>query len=305
VSRKFDLTSLELFVAVCECRSITGAAELNNITASAVSKRMTQLEQVTRTPLLIRTHSGVAPTNEGSRLFEHARTVLISLEAIEREVGSSGNNLRGCVRIFANRTANAEFVPTSVARFLANPRYRNIDVQIGEMTSHEVVSGVKAGLASLGVCWAEADMEGVDWRPSSRRDRLSVVVPANHALASRDRVSFAETLDYEQVGMHSGGPVTSRLRRESVRARKALRYRVVAPTFDAMIRFVEAGLVIAIMPSEVALRYARASRIGIIQLTDGWKERQFAVCCRSRRALPKPAAELFSHLVAASESAVA
>ena len=30
------------------------------------------------------------------------------------------------------------------------------------MTSHEVVSGVKSGLATLGVCWAEADLEGVD-----------------------------------------------------------------------------------------------------------------------------------------------
>ena len=82
--------SLELFAAVCECRSITRAAELHHITASAVSKRVTQLEQLTGASLLLRTHSGVVPTNDGTRLLEHARTVLSGVEAIERELGRRG-----------------------------------------------------------------------------------------------------------------------------------------------------------------------------------------------------------------------
>ena len=302
--RKFELTSLELFVAVCECKSITHAAELHHVTASAVSKRIARLEDLTGTLLLIRTHTGVVPTNEGLRLFEHARTVLSGIETIEREMGSRGKSLRSYVGIFTNRSANAEFVSALVASFLANPRNRSVDVQIAEMTSREVVSGVKSGDAALGVCWSEADMQGVDWRPCGR-DRLAAVVPAGHPLISRERVSFAETLDYEQVGIQSGGPVTSRLRRESASARKVLRYRVVAPSFESMIRFVEAGLVIAIMPSEVALRYARGSAIGVIPLSDEWQEHRFAVCCRSRRALPRVAAELFTHLAADSDSAPA
>lgn len=294
--RKLDFTSLELFVAVCECRSITHAAESQNITASAISKRISQLEEFAGTPLLIRTSSGVAPTNEGVQLLEHARNLLYNFELLERDVGSKAGNLRGCVRVLANRSANAAFVAASVASFLATPRHRNVDVQLAEMTSHEVVSGVKNGLAALGVCWAETDMAGVEWKPS-KRDHLSVVAPMNHPLANRDRVAFAETLDYEQVGIHSGGPVTHLLRRESVRVGKVLRYRVLAPTFDAMITAVTSGLCVAIMPAMVAVRYAHSSGIAVIPLTDAWKERQFAVCCRSRRALQRPAAELFNQLV--------
>jgi DNA-binding transcriptional LysR family regulator len=297
VARKLDFTSLETFIAVCESRSITQAAELQNMTASAISKRISQLEQFAGTPLLIRTNSGVTPTNEGLQLLGHARNLLYNFELLERDVGTRAGNLRGCVRIFANRSANAAFIPATVASFLANPRYRNIDVQIGEMTSHEVVSGVKSGLATLGVCWAEADMAGVEWEPS-KRDLLSAVLPIDHPLANRDRIAFVETLDYEQVGIHSGGPVTHLLRRESVRVGKLLRYRVVAPTFDAMISAVTSGHWVAIMPARVALRYASSSGIAVIPLTDAWKERQFAVCCRSRRALPRPAAELFNHLLA-------
>ena len=300
MARKYDLSSLELFVAVCEYRSITQVAELHNITASAISKRITRLEEFAGTPLLIRTNSGVAPTNEGVRLLEHARNLLYNVELLERDLGSGAANRRGGLLIVANRSANADFVPVSVASFLADPKHRNVDVQIGEMTSHEVVSRVKGGLATLGVCWAETDMAGVEWTPS-KRDHLSAVVPINHPLANKERVAFADTLEYEQVGIYLGGPVTHLLRRESVRAGKPLRYRIMAPTFDAMIRIVESGLVVAIMPAAVALRYARGSEIAVIPLTDAWTERQFAVCCRSRRALPRPAAELFSHLVSGAD----
>ena len=300
MARKYDLSSLELFVAVCEYKSITQVAELHNITASAISKRITRLEEFAGTPLLIRTNSGVAPTNEGGRLLEHARNLLYNVELLERDIGSGAVNRRGGLLIAANRSANAELVPASVASFLADPKHRNVDVQIGEMTTHEVVSRVKAGLATLGVCWAETDMAGVEWTPS-KRDHLSAVVPTNHSLANKERMAFADTLEFEQVGLYLGGPVTHLLRRESVRVGKPLRYRVMAPTFDAMIRIVESGLVVAIMPAAIALRHARGSEIAVIPLTDAWAERQFAVCCRSRRALPRPAAELFSQLVSGAD----
>ncbi len=301
MARRLDFTSLEIFVAVCECRSIAQAAELQNITASAISKRISQLEEFAGTPLLIRTHSGVAPTNAGVQLLEHARNLLYNFELLERDVGSKAGTLRGCVRVVANRSANASFVAASVASFLASPRHRSIDVQIAEMTSHEVVAGVKSGLATLGVCWAETDMAGVEWKPS-KRDHLSAVTPINHPLANKDQIAFANTLDFDQVGMHSGGPVTHLLRRESVRVGKVLRYRILASTFDAMITAVTSGLGVAIMPTAVALRYSLSSGIAVIPLSDDWKERQFAVCCRSRRALPKPAAELFNLLLAPAES---
>src|SRR4030095_10618910 len=178
MARKYDLPSLELFVAVCEYRSITQVAELHNITASAISKRITRLEEFAGTPLLIRTNSGVAPTNEGVRLLEHARNLLYNVELLERDLGGGAANRRGGLLIVANRSANAELVPWSVASFLANPKHRNVDVQIGEATSYEVVSRVKGGLATLGVCWAETDMAGVEWKPS-KRDHLSAVVAVN------------------------------------------------------------------------------------------------------------------------------
>jgi DNA-binding transcriptional LysR family regulator len=141
----------------------------------------------------------------------------------------------------------------------------------------------------------DTDMAGLDWAPG-KRDKLSAVVPIAHPLAGRSQVFFAETLEYEHVGISSGGPVTHRLRQESLRAGKLLRYRVAAPTFDAMIRIVASGLVVAIMPEEIALRYASNSEVAVIPLLDAWKDYRYAVCCRNRNGLQRSAGELFDHL---------
>ena len=58
-ARRIDLTSLQLFVAVCELGSIGKAAEREFIAASAVSKRLSDLEATLGTALLYRHPRGV------------------------------------------------------------------------------------------------------------------------------------------------------------------------------------------------------------------------------------------------------
>ena len=53
-ARRLDLTSLQLFVAVCELGSIGRAAEREFIAESAVSKRLADLETAVDTQLLYR-----------------------------------------------------------------------------------------------------------------------------------------------------------------------------------------------------------------------------------------------------------
>ncbi len=60
---RFDLYSLSLFVTVCEQQSIARAAEMHNIAASAVSKRISDLEKMLKEPLFYRRQSGMELTS--------------------------------------------------------------------------------------------------------------------------------------------------------------------------------------------------------------------------------------------------
>ena len=57
--RRIDLTSLQLFVAVCEEGTLTRAASRENIAMSAVSKRLAELEEALGTDLFVRHSKGM------------------------------------------------------------------------------------------------------------------------------------------------------------------------------------------------------------------------------------------------------
>ena len=69
---RFDLFTLQLLLTVCEEKSIARAADRENIAASAVSKRISDLETRLRMSLFHRTSKGLEPTaatHEGFRLL--------------------------------------------------------------------------------------------------------------------------------------------------------------------------------------------------------------------------------------------
>src|SRR5690349_6042697 len=86
VAMRLDPTSLRLFVRIVEEGTIARAAEREHIAAAAVSKRMSELEDTLRTPLLIRTNKGVEATAAGRVLLRLARSVLHQLDQIYAEM---------------------------------------------------------------------------------------------------------------------------------------------------------------------------------------------------------------------------
>jgi DNA-binding transcriptional LysR family regulator len=80
--RDLDLTSLRLFVTVCDTGNMSRTAEMTNMVASAVSKRLAQLEVTVGASLLTRRKHGVIPTAAGETLLEHARSMLMSASRI-------------------------------------------------------------------------------------------------------------------------------------------------------------------------------------------------------------------------------
>ena len=71
--RSIDPVSLRLFNAVCEERNIATAAAREAIAPSAVSKRISAIEEETGTQLLERGRRGVVVTPAGETLWRYAR----------------------------------------------------------------------------------------------------------------------------------------------------------------------------------------------------------------------------------------
>lgn len=295
--RDLDLTTLRLFVAVCETRNIARAAAQANLVGSAVSKRLAQLEDQLGAPLLMRRRHGVEPTAAGESLLEHARAMLVSAQRMERDMAAFAAGVRGQVRVLATASAMAEALVDDVAAFLQSPEHRNLRVDLEEHISTAVIQGVRNGVASLGVCWDATDLHGLQSLPY-RRDHLALVVPADHPLAGSSQLAFAQTTDWDFVGIQMNSAVQLMLARAAAEQGKSLSIRIIVSSIEAALRVVRAKLGICVVPGEVAEPYAQSYGLSVIPLTDAWAERRFALCFREEQALSPAAQLLLQHLTA-------
>ena len=297
--RDLDLTSLRLFVAVCDTRNIARAAADASLVGSAVSKRLAQLEEQLGTPLLVRRRHGVEPTPAGESLLEHARELLLGAQRIERDMAAYAAGVRGQVRVLATASVMAEKLADDVADFLAAPEHEGIRVELEVRTSPQVVQGIRDGVASLGICWKSphgADLRGLD-SPPYREDRLGLVMPADHPLAGRERLRFAEALDWDYVGLPVNSAVQALMVRAAAEMGRHLRYRMIVTDFEAALRVVRTRLAISVIPLEVAQPRAAEYGLRVVPLDEPWAEREFAICFRGDAALTPAARLLRDHLI--------
>lgn len=295
--RDFDLTTLRLFVRVCETGNISRAGEQANIVGSAISKRLAQLEEQVGTALLVRRRHGVAPTQAGQTLLEHARAMLDGAARLERDMQAYVTGGRWQVRVLASVSAMSEWLADDIAAFLNQDAHRAVRVDLEERVSPEIVRGVREGHAALGVCWDATDHGGLQVRPY-RTDRLCVALPPGHRLADRPALRYADTLDDEQVSLPVNSAAQLMLQRHAAALGRSVQHRIVVTNFDAALRVVRAGLAISVMPREVAQTQASAVGVPLVPLDEPWAERRFIICHRGADTLSPAAQMLVDHLAA-------
>ena len=293
--KHFDPLSLRLFVAICEERSLSEAADRENLTTSAVSKRLAALEEQIGASLLDRSRRGVKLTAAGEALLPAARGLLQSMSHIQAQLSEYAGDVRGHVRVAATLSAVASFLPEDIATFAR--RHPTVQVSLDERWSPEVVRAVEDGSADLGVIWDAIGVSKLQTVPY-RADRLVVVVHKDHELAQRKRVSFADTLPYERVAIKGGSIVQLTQHRLAIAGGAALKYHVQVGTYDAACRIAAANLALAIVPREASRPLIKGLGLKAITLTDEWAARRFMICMRERSQLTAPARLLLDMLSA-------
>ena len=293
-ARRIDLTSLQLFVAVCELGSIGRAAEREFIAASAVSKRLSDLEATLETPLLYRHTRGVKLTPAGESLLHHARSVLFSLEKMQAELSEYADGVRGHVRIHANISAIVQFLPEDLGSF--SQEHPQVKIDLEEHLSNEVMRAVQEGAADLGICNAAAAGASELQTLPYRHDELVLIAPRGHPLGQETAVAFADTLEFDHVGLHSNSSIALAMREAAAAAGRAIRLRIHVTGLDAMCRMIHNGLGVGVMPRRAFTLMHGVGDLECVRLTDAWATRDIRLVARDFSTLPLTARLLVDHL---------
>lgn len=294
-ARQIDLTSLQLFVAVCELGSIGRAAEREFIAASAISKRLSDLEGALGTTLLHRHTRGVRLTPAGEGLLHHARAVLFGLEKMQIELAEYADGVRGHVRVHASISAIVQFLPEDLGAFAR--LHPQIKIDLEEHLSPEVLRAVQEGATDLGLCNGAMGTHQLQSLPY-RNDRLVLVVPQGHALDQTHPVSFADTLPFDHVGLHANSSIHLATHQAATLAGSTVRVRIRVTGLDAMCRMIANGLGVGVMPERAFGLLHTGAALRSVPLTDAWAQRQLVLVARDFSSLPATARLLVDHLTA-------
>ena len=300
ILRRLDLTSLQLFLAIHEEGSLTRAAEREAIAVSAASKRLADMEGALGVALMVRTARGMTLTPAGESLLTHARRILLSVDKIGQELAEHAQGLRGYVRMVANLSAIVEFLPEDLRAFLN--LHEQIRLDLEERPSGDVVKGVEDGFADIGICSDDTDTRDLHSH-LYRRDRIVLVMRHDHPLAGRGRVPFADTLDFDHVGLHADSSINKRTHLAARAFGRPLKTRIHVPGFDAVCRMAQVGMGLGVIPHQIFTAIGQPLGLVAVEIDEPWARRALRIVVREEKGLSPVTRALLAHLGAAEERA--
>lgn len=187
---RLSLRTLRTFVTVAECGSVSLAAEKLARSQAAVSATIAEFEKSLGMRVFVRKPAkGLMTTAIGEALSLEARGLLAHADEFEAIAGAMGAAVDGklSVACFVN------LAPVLVANMIAEfkKRYPKIDVDL-QIANHEtILESVRRGVAELAISFDLVPQEQFRSIELAALPPL-VMLPANHALAGRKKVSLTE-----------------------------------------------------------------------------------------------------------------
>jgi DNA-binding transcriptional LysR family regulator len=293
MTAKIDLLTLQLFVAIVEEQSIARAAERKNIAASAVSRRISDIEELFQVELLHRHSKGIEPTPAGFALLEHARIILGNMAQLETELSGYRQGKRGHIRICANKSAILESLAGELSSFLEQHPLVHIDLE--EQISPAIVQAVLENRADIGIFGGNIPALELEVLPY-RSDRLVVLMTRGHPLAQRSNVRFIDLIEHDFVSLEKGSSIETLCMKAAAELGKRLKLRIRVSSFDALFRLVDAEMGLGIVPLEITRDRYGLEKFVIVPLEEPWARRDLVMGVRDAKCLPPVTRLLVDHL---------
>ena len=146
------LAEMETFVAIVEAGSISGAAERMDTAKSAVSKRLSDLEQRLGASLLQRTTRRLSLTSAGQSFYANSKRILDDVAAAETDIVAATDALSGEIRLAAPLSFGLLHLNDAITSFVARHPDVNVNIDFSDRVVDLVAEGFDLGvrIAKLG-----------------------------------------------------------------------------------------------------------------------------------------------------------
>jgi DNA-binding transcriptional LysR family regulator len=187
----FSLRQLRYFMAAADLGQISQAAMELNVSQSAVTAAIQQLEGILGGRLFDRVPQGVLLTPEGARFLQHCRNIMAAVNEAVRAPRIGAAAATGTVRVGVTYTVAGYFLPPHHARF--GRSFPGLTIDLYEASRTTIEQALTDGALDIGVMLV-SNLENTAALASDVliRSRRRLWTPSGHPLLRAEQVTLAE-----------------------------------------------------------------------------------------------------------------
>lgn len=293
MSTFLDSRHLRLIAEVAQTESVTRAADRLNVTQSAVSHQLREIEEQLGTPIFIRSGRRMLPTPAGRIIVDAAGEVLATIDRVEAQIEQLARHAAGELRVCTHCYTGYSWLPSLVEGL--RRRYPSFVLQVVPEYTMDPIAALLDARLDVAIMNDESDDRRLRHRELFDDEHVAVV-PVSHPWAAR---KFVTPDDIAREPLY----LFSRSLENSFIVRKVLRPAGLTPSNatylqlpEGIIEMVRAGMGATVLPKWSISHALAAGGIKAVRITpSGVFRKWYAVTLAD--VAPTPVMEEFIRLL--------
>jgi DNA-binding transcriptional LysR family regulator len=284
-----QIESLKVFCDLAETESFTKAAQINQITQSAVSQQVSALERTFRSLLIERSKKKFRLTREGEILYDYAKQLINLYESLYNKLQEVRDIVCGTIRVSTIYSIGLHDLPPYLKKFLKT--YPGVNVHVEYRRSNQVYEDIMGNGDDIGLVAYPVKEPKLEVVPL-RKDKLVLICHPKHPLAKSQNIHLKDLADQKFIAFEPDIPTRKAIDKAFKDAGVEVDTVMEFDNIETVKRAVEIDAGVSIVPLTTVTQEVAKHTLEAVEIDNGNLSRPLAVLYKKNKVL-SPAMKQF------------
>src|ERR1700749_1287298 len=284
-----QIESLKVFCDLAETESFTKAAQINNVTQSAVSQQISSLERQFKSLLIERSKKKFRLTREGQVLYEYSKQIIQTYDPLHNRLQEIKDIISGTIRVATIYSIGLHDLPPYIKRFMKS--YPTVNVHVEYRRANQVYEDVLSNVVHIGLVPYPIKEPKLEIVPL-RKEPLTLICHPTHAFAKQKDVKLKSLAGQKIIGFEPDIPTRKALDKILKEHGVEVKHVMEFDNVETVKRAVEIDAGISIVPMGTVTQEVNKQTLMAVVIEDGEFFRPLAAIYKKNKVL-SPAMKQF------------
>ena len=284
-----QIDSLKVFCDLAETESFTKAAQINNVTQSAVSQQISALERAFKSLLIERSKKKFRLTREGQVLYDYSKQIIQTYESLHSRLQELKDIISGTIRVATIYSIGLHDLPPYIKRFMKS--YPTVNIHVEYRRANQVYEDVLSNVVDLGLVAYPVRDSKLEIVPL-RKEPLVLIAHPQHPFAKQKSIKLKALAGQKVISFEPDIPTRKALDKILKEHDVEVNHVMEFDNVETVKRAVEIDAGISIVPQGTVTQEIAKQTLIAVNIEDGEFYRPLAAIFKKNKVL-SPAMKQF------------